>query len=262
MTGDLAICAIFKDEGLDILEWLAYHWSVGFNRFFLYDNGSHDLGPWSIRHSSLSKFVTIIDWPEECDQLSAYDHFCREYAKSTEWVAFIDIDEFIYPIGDFSVKRVLKDFRRGTTILAQWLTFGPSDHVRRPPGLVLENYTLRLQETHRRCGFVKSIVSTSGPIAISDTPHVVGGTRDYVNSRNELVPPYAELPPCHENIVINHYHTKSYEDWQRKTRRGAPISPRPLVYYTESDFDAHTVASIPDTRIQRFIPHVKYCLRL
>lgn len=262
MTGELAICATFKDEGSDILEWVAYHWAVGFEKFFLYDNGSSDFGCWRIRNSNLSRFVTIVDWPKEFDQLDAYRHFCREYAGSAEFVAFIDIDEFVYPTSGLSVKEALKGFRKGATILVQWLTFGPSGHNLRPPGLVLENYTLRLQEDHRRCGFVKSIVSMSRGLAVGDTPHVVGGAREYVNTRNELVPPHAELPPCHDNIVINHYYTKSLEDWQRKKSRGTAISPRPNVYYTDADFAAHAGADTHDTRIQRFLPQVKYCLRM
>lgn len=39
---DLAICAIAKNEGRYIREWLSYHYLVGVRRFFIYDNGSSD----------------------------------------------------------------------------------------------------------------------------------------------------------------------------------------------------------------------------
>ena len=41
------------------------------------------------------------------------------------------------------------------------------------------------------------------------------------NSRGEEVLPYAIQPTeCHDVMVINHYFTKSFEDWEFKRRRG------------------------------------------
>ncbi len=51
----LAICAIFKNEGPYILEWVAYHRAVGFDHFVLYDNASTDGGSDVVRSSSLSR---------------------------------------------------------------------------------------------------------------------------------------------------------------------------------------------------------------
>jgi len=38
----VAICAIVKDERRYLAEWIAYHSVIGFDHFFLYDNGSSD----------------------------------------------------------------------------------------------------------------------------------------------------------------------------------------------------------------------------
>ena len=40
----IAVCAIFKDEGPYLLEWLAFHKLIGVDLFFLYDNDSSDGG--------------------------------------------------------------------------------------------------------------------------------------------------------------------------------------------------------------------------
>jgi hypothetical protein len=39
---NIAICAIFKNEGPHLLEWLAFHNMTGVDHFVLYDNGSTD----------------------------------------------------------------------------------------------------------------------------------------------------------------------------------------------------------------------------
>ena len=49
--GQIAICAIFKDEAPYLLEWLAFHKMIGVDLFFLYDNGSSDGGSELIRRS-------------------------------------------------------------------------------------------------------------------------------------------------------------------------------------------------------------------
>ena len=38
----LGVCAIYRDEGPYLREWIELHRLVGVERFFLYDNGSSD----------------------------------------------------------------------------------------------------------------------------------------------------------------------------------------------------------------------------
>lgn len=39
---NLSICAIMKDEGPYLVEWLEFHKLVGVEKFYLYDNSSND----------------------------------------------------------------------------------------------------------------------------------------------------------------------------------------------------------------------------
>src|SRR5579863_9708088 len=94
----IAICAIFKDEARDLLEWLAYHTMIGVDQFFLYDNGSSDGGSDLVRRSSFARHVMVTNWPDRPGQLSAYNHFRVHHVASFTWVGFIDIDEFIMPL--------------------------------------------------------------------------------------------------------------------------------------------------------------------
>jgi O-antigen biosynthesis protein len=258
--GRVGICAFVKDEAIDLLEWIAYHLLVGFDHIVLFDNGSQDGGPQLIQNSLFASCVTIIDWSEKhglFGQLSAYSHFCKHLAKSFEWVAFIDIDEFIVPLNDNSIKSALPQYDGFSGILVQWLSFGPSGHDKRPPGLVIENYCSRLPEAHGRCRWVKSLLRTGDIKGVGDGPHVFHVTGRLCNTRRETVPPFAQFPQSfHDVLVINHYFTKSREDWSAKLRRGFGMPGWGSHDYTL--FEEHSkFAIVRDVRIQRFVPLVK-----
>lgn len=259
--GPVGICAIFKDEAEDLLEWIAYHLSIGFDHIVLFDNGSVDGGAARVSNSPFAGFVTIIDWPERPGQLSAYRHFCQHMAMSFEWVAFIDIDEFVHPLEDDSIKAVLPRYGSASGVLVEWLVFGPSGHVERPTGLVIENYDIRLPEDHPRCGWVKSILRVADIVDVRESPHVFDVSGKLCNTRGEWVPAHAWIHPCHDVLVLNHYFTKSQEDWDTKTARGAVILAEGRGYYRRREFEEHANAATErDDRIQRFVPLVKQVL--
>jgi glycosyl transferase family 92 len=122
MMEKIGICAIFKDEAPYLLEWIAFHKIIGVDLFVLYDNGSSDGGAELIRQSSFARNVTILYWQDRPGQLSAYRHFHATYADAFTWVAFIDIDEFIVPLGAGSIRPVLlrKAYEPYADILLNW----------------------------------------------------------------------------------------------------------------------------------------------
>ena len=44
--------------------------------------------------------VTIVKWPLPGGQLGAYNHALRFFGPSAEWLAYVDVDEFIVPVTD------------------------------------------------------------------------------------------------------------------------------------------------------------------
>src|SRR5436190_16826680 len=92
----LALCAIYRWEADYLREWVAFHRLVGVERFFLYDHESTDG-----HRSELAPFVDdgtalIHDWPVNPGQREAYDHCVAEHGHESRWIAFIDIDEFLF----------------------------------------------------------------------------------------------------------------------------------------------------------------------
>ena len=137
---NIAIAAIFKNEASNLFEWLTFHSGVGVTHFYLYNNNSTDnyfeiLSPW-IENGQ----VTLIDWPKG-HQRGAYTHCIRQVRSQCRWIAFIDLDEFLYSPSDPSLCDALKDYEGSTAVFVYWVLFGSSKHDKPPKGYVLENYT-------------------------------------------------------------------------------------------------------------------------
>ena len=257
----MAVCAIFKDEAAYLLEWIAFHSMIGVDHFVLYENGSTDGGPELIRGSRFAGNVTLIEWADRPGQLSAYQHFHANHARDFTWAAFIDLDEFIMPVCGGSVRDILaqKAYEPYADILVNWLIFGPSGHNRRPDGLVLENYIWRIPDDAEANRHVKSIVRTKDLVSVGSTPHVFNCGRPTCNARGETVMSYAMQPvACHDVMVINHYFTKSVQEWELKRRRGRGDSLEPYDDRVFSDVRAET--TVKDNRALRFVPQLRAML--
>jgi O-antigen biosynthesis protein len=257
----IAVCAIFKDEAPYLLEWIAFHRMIGVDLFVLYDNGSSDGGPDLIRRSSFARNVTLIEWSDRPGQISAYRHFHEHYARDFTWAAFIDLDEFIMPFSGSSIRDILirKVYEPYADILLNWLIFGPSGHDRRPVGPVIENFTWRIPEDADANRHVKSLVRTKDLLSIGTTPHIFDCARPTCNARGETVMSYAMQPTaCHDVMTINHYFTKSVEEWEFKQRRGRGDSLDP---YNDRIFsDVRKQSTVQDTRALRFVPRLRAVL--
>lgn len=160
-TGVLAICAIFQDEARFLGEWIESHRLQGVEHFFLYDNRSHDNPAAVLRPWLEPGIVTLVDWPtafEEFAQIKAYNHCLEHHGADFEWLAMIDIDEFLYcPTGD-PLPAVLQTFPGVPAVVVHWQVFGSSGHRESPGGLVTEQFTRRAKQQWVRNRRIKSIV--------------------------------------------------------------------------------------------------------
>lgn len=259
----LAVCAIFKDEGPNLTEWVAYHRTVGVDHFFLYDNESTDDGASIVLTGPLKDYVTVIPIAGRPVQQQAYQHFMDYYASKWEWAAFIDVDEFIHPIEAHSIKDLLPRYEQYSAILLHYLVFGPNGHDSRPKGLVIENYTRRLAAQHPINRHVKSLVRTAHLIGLLGTAHVFDTKGPMCNSRGEP----AQRQPiqdgvCHDVMCLNHYYIKSREDYDIRLRRGSVDLPVDRIYDPEYKIfgEYARLADVPDYRITRFADTVKSML--
>ena len=257
----LGICAIFKNEGRYLREWVQYHRLIGFDGFVLYDNGGTDQGAAALVEPGFRAAVSVVPWPLYPGQPWAYRHFVEYFAKQFDWVAFVDIDEFIHPVAGDNIRSCLETASMHSAILMNWLNFGPGAHMHRPAGLVTENYDRRLPDSDPWHRHVKSLVRVSD-LLDCDAPHVAHLRGPVCNTRGETVNNEPIQPQtCHDHLVINHYYTKSQEEWQAKVSRGRAMTQNPALQRTQAQFDyCRLHGTVSDHRIQRFLPRLRAIL--
>jgi glycosyltransferase involved in cell wall biosynthesis len=262
----LSICAILLNEAPFVLEWIAFHRLVGIEHFYIYDNGSTDGTVELLRERFPPNVVTIVDWPQRPAQLSSYRHAIEQFAGETEWGAFIDCDEFLFPTYEDSLPPLLDMARHRSGLCAFWLLFGSNGLQTRPPGLCIEAFTRRAREDFNNNRHPKSIVRLHEVVYFSDS-HFFDTRRGSIDEKGRVVTLNRKTPALptvfsHERIRINHYFTKSAAEWKIKQARGmvekkpgAPDFIRP-----QSHFDIHDRNEVEDLTIQRFLPRLKASL--
>ncbi len=203
----LAICTIAKNEARYIREWIEYHLLIGVEKIYVYDNGSEDdLAGACAPYPE----VTLIDWPTREDQQQrAYRDYLERFSGDVDWTAFIDADEFICHRSSESLTGFLaahKPDHAGFEL--PWVIFDCNGHDRRPPGLVLENYTRAHGIAPQQN--VKSICQS----ALVDRNNISSPHR--FNYASDLRPVETAIP----DLCIFHYMLRSREDVYAKVVRG------------------------------------------
>lgn len=223
----LAACMMFRNEADYLQEWLEFHDRVGFEHFYLYDNRSVD--DWYARIPKRlldANRVTIVSVPLDKSQVLAFNHCVRAVRGRVKWLALLDADEFLYPTQEGeSLAGILSEFSASPAVAINWQMFGTNGHILRPQGGVLENYKACAASGNQH---VKIIVQPELTVRIV-TPHdarYVNGL-SAVNEKGVPVRGAFSNPPSLERLRINHYWTKSVEEYfLRKLNRGDAVGLR------------------------------------
>lgn len=126
---EVSLCLIFNNEAPFLKEWLDYHLTIGVNHFYLYNNNSTDNYLDIVRPYIDRGIVTLIDWPYNQAQMAAYKDCYERFRSESNWISFLDADEFICPKYKNSIKEWLKDFSKYPAVVIQWLIFGTGGKV-------------------------------------------------------------------------------------------------------------------------------------
>lgn len=260
----LSICAIVKDEGPYLLEWLAHHRLVGVQHFVLFDNGSSD-GTSELLHAlaraGVLDHVPWPDIPEVAAQRPAYIAGLARLNGRSRWVAFIDADEFLNPLDGETVPDILRDYEAAGGLMVPWRLFGSNGQIKAGDEPVVSRFTRRALASDPRNNLVKTIVQARA-IRRPDihTPQLAEGC--LVDEHWQLGgiqghPDHHGVPDA-RRLVLNHYFTKSREEWVRKRNRGCATEKvgsdsrlRP-----ESHFDAHDVNDVEDRSLADRAPAI------
>jgi hypothetical protein len=240
-------------------EWVEFHKLVGIERFYLYDNGSNDNHEEVLAPYVEEGTVVAHTWPGVHQRYAALDHCVKTYRDEARWIAFFDVDEFLFSPSGKPVPEILRDYEEWPAVGVNSAVFLTSGHKARPPGTVIENYRMRRPLNHRA---IKSIVDPKR------TPHCEGG-HYFAHDSGHAVdvdkhpvegPRTERYTPGSETILrINHYYTKSEEELREKWS-----VPRPDTAEMRDPAEFERLINLPhddlDEKILMYLPALKEAL--
>jgi hypothetical protein len=217
----LSLCAIYRDEAPYLREWVEFHRLVGVERFFMYDNGSTDDHREALAPYVDGGIVTLYDWPLYPGQLKAYEHCVEEHGHQSRWIAFLDLDEFLFSPAGRPLPEVLVDYEPSAGVAVNWVVFGTSGHRTKPPGLVIENFVCTGGPSHPSGLLVKSIVDPTRVVGCRN-PHYFryGDDGHAVDEQHRRVRFARSESHSVSRLRINHYFTKSEAEFRKKLAKG------------------------------------------
>ena len=209
-------------------EWADHYLKLGVKKIYLYDNSVEgDPRPIEVLGDLVKKGkVEIIDYTHTRDgaQVKAYtDCYMRHYLEYA-WIGFLDADELVRISGKTKLPTFLNKLKADVVVLS-WRIMTDSGLLHYEPKPMSERFTVSKEKPSCDNGneFVKSFVhgglfGTSFKVQ----PHVPSrmAPLNVVNAKGEEVKLYPAAPPCYEGAWIDHYLTKTAEEYCGKINRG------------------------------------------
>ncbi|MDR2481649.1 MAG: glycosyltransferase family 92 protein [Spirochaetaceae bacterium] len=215
----LSVVAIIKNEGPYIAEWIEYHLLVGVNKFYIYDNESEDNLKEILAPYIEDGIVEYEYCPGTQKQMWVYHDILEKARKETYWLAVIDCDEFIVPISTETISELLKRFEGYGGLGINWLVYGSSGRQTKTEGLVIERFKDHSEKNFHSNGHIKTIVNPRYVLQINIHDAVYRAGKFCVNTNKEVIKgPFSGV--VFDQIRINHYFGKSYEEFLQKRQRG------------------------------------------
>ncbi len=258
---ELCACAMFQDEAPYLKEWIEYYSMLGVEHFYLYNNSSSDDYYEVLEPYLDSRKVELFDWPSPRDkvwdgvQQAAYNDCLKRCKKKTNWLAIVDIDEYIVPHKTNSLVEFLRPYDKAKGIggvLIHWQMFGTSDVWEIPHNMSMIECLTR--KAIRTCGHNQNVKSIVKPRYCAQ----------YFLHEAVYQPGYSSTLPYNsgswphiDTIQINHYWLRN-EKFLREVKaprrarfEGATWSEEIIQSYI------HEMNADVDTSILRFVPQLR-----
>ena len=244
----ILLVATMRDEGPFLLEWAAYHLSIGFTALVVCTNDCVDASPALL--DQLARLAPVAHLRTRTTlggkpQLEAYAQAeALRQVGEADWVMVLDADELLnVHVGSGRVTDLIDAVPSATAFLINWRLFGSSGHESWRPGLVAERFT---RAAHRESGVnlpFKTLFRPLDAYHCKLMPHQPRyplpdrlGDLHYVDGAGEALPAYfadesrdsflqSESGSVRWTLAqINHYNTRSRDDYLVKHRRGGGLA--------------------------------------
>ncbi len=273
------ILATARNEGVYLLEWIAYHRAMGFEHFFIYSNDNDDGSDALLDALAANGVITWIDNRMSSSlspQFKSYNHafnFLPEILDY-EWCLIVDIDEFM--VLDHNRFGTVQDYIAWSmrslvdAIALNWVLFGTFGQDRfEPSSLLTTRFTTKyaVDNNHIKTMCRPNVAIQSSahfPYASADRQFVFRDSDGdiFVSTRE----PSHSLNPIYNAAWINHYWSKSVDELLCKFSRNRGDMPNvshraPSVIVDEiwwRVLQPEQISShLPDARITHCVPDLR-----
>lgn len=209
----IIISTIVRDDESYLDEWIDYHTSIGFDHFVIYDHKSKNpvLPKWG-------KKVTVYRCPRTDPHKPNILHNYTLQEHKCEWMSLLDVDEFIVLPENKTISELLDDYKNFGGLCLNYQIYGSSGHKKRPEGNVKDNYVW-CTNSWLTSNIVKSILQAQYTISVFNQ-HAAYTKKPIVTEDYKIWDAKTMISTPRKRGRINHYYTKSYEEWKRKVEMG------------------------------------------
>jgi glycosyltransferase involved in cell wall biosynthesis len=162
-------CAM-KNEGPFVLEWVAYHLAIGFDRIIIFSNDSDDGTTEVLDALAANGYIEHYtnDVPAGvAPQISASRQAnARKLFRDGDWVIWLDADEFLnVKTGNGSVDDLIATIGTRKGALIHWRIFGDGGNAVFPGRFVSSDFTGTCPETHPNNRSIKTFFQFGPAVA-------------------------------------------------------------------------------------------------
>lgn len=259
----IALMSCMRNEGIHILEWLAYHRVIGFGPVVICSNNCDDGSDHLLDLLAAAGEVDHLRnplTPGIPPQASGIALVLAHLVESpADWLAHLDSDEFLnIAPGAAPVQDLVTRAGDAHTIALPWRMFGDSGHATWP-GETLPAFTACEAAPDPATVKFKSLFRFRAFAGASDhmptaprieTPLAVNSAGEPLSSAVLHGAPRARYHPVETAIrggaVVNHYGVRSTDVFLLKTHRGRGMGPPSDKYHLGSKW--HRLANRNDTQ--------------
>ncbi len=238
------LVATMRNEGPFILEWVAYHRAIGFTDIIVCTNDCLDGSPLLLDRLAalgvLAHHRTVLA-PGDKPQLAAYAQVqMLPIVTQADWVMVLDADEFLnVHVGSGTVEDLVAGAPNATAILVNWRVFGSAGHHAASEQRVTQRFTRAATLHHGVNWSFKTLFTQVDAYHCRFMPHQPRyplperlAALHYVDGASRTLPRYfvdesrdaflqSEPGTVSWHLAqVNHYHTRSWEDYLVKHHRG------------------------------------------
>lgn len=259
MQPSATLVAIMKDERPYIVEWVAYHRLIGFDRIVVYSNDCSDGTDELLDSMQTAGIVTHRPWPSVAGRSAQQSAYADALAScETEWIMALDADEFLNLAAAGSVSEFLAGIPDTAAAVAIcWRLFGSGGQLWRGPQPVTQRFTLAAPADHHLNRHIKTLARVTDieglgvhGAALKRGTYVLADGEPYKLHRG------AFAWPRYGAAQVNHYVVRSREEFEAKLVRGnanlPPEHPSKATSRPDTFFDEHDRNEERDRSIQRW----------